>query len=473
MLSFDLYREIRPEFLRLLGTSATPLYLDAADALERESALRAEPITRDEALALVERAIERHAHIELDDAAGLSIRERARTVVERLCAAGWLKADDRADYRRFIVVESSAVDLLEGLRKIARPGAAVFSDNLVSTCNQIANEDVLRVEPWQTIEACAKAVRQGLQELNSVAKSVERHTRLQLEAKSLRENLAVIFDEYSSNVGRGAYSELVRSRLPTRLPEAREALDKLQNDPELRQKMADELQRRDGSDPAAAMAQVRARMHDLSLALDRVVPLADEVDRRTADFTRKSLARFRYLQEVTGENRATAQAFFEKLNSHFAGRRVVDAETEISELPALLIADVKLLGGLESLRFPSLRAELGEVEPLDEELGLDVLDRTQRQLAATLRDSLTVARANRFAVAAFEQHGPRVISSKLLRTDDDLADLIACLLHANAREAKYRVEIPRNPDDETGDHRVHDPVLGGTRQLERFHLIQR
>jgi hypothetical protein len=203
------------------------------------------------------------------------------------------------------------------------------------------------------------------------------------------------------------------------------------------------------------------------------VPSADEVDRRTADFTRKSLARFRYLQEVTGEHRAAVQRFFEKLNECFPGRRVVDAESAAGELPALLLCDAKLLAGLESLYTPRLRHSLGEVEPLDDELSDDELDRSRRQLAATLRDSLTVARANRFAADAFAKHGSRVASNQLLRSDDDLADLIACLLHAGAREARFRVEVSRELHDAAADRRTYDAVLAGTRQLERFMLAQK
>ena len=44
---------------------------------------------------------------------------------------------------------------------------------------------------------------------------------------------------------------------------------------------------------------------------DRVLPMADEIDRGTADFTRRSLARFRYLQDVTGERRSEIKTFFE------------------------------------------------------------------------------------------------------------------------------------------------------------------
>lgn len=87
------------------------------------------------------------------------------------------------------------------------------------------------------IQSCIDSVRNGEQELRAVAKSVERPNWRQLEAKSVRENLGVVFDEYAANVGRGVYAELVRSRLPA----ARDAVEGLQNDAELLHKMADEL----------------------------------------------------------------------------------------------------------------------------------------------------------------------------------------------------------------------------------------
>ena len=111
MLYADLFREIRPDFLRLLGSPAARVYLDAADELERESALRPAALTRDEALAITERVVERHAEVIIEESTEQSVRERARAVIERLCGAGWLAADDRTDYRRFIRVEAEAEEL--------------------------------------------------------------------------------------------------------------------------------------------------------------------------------------------------------------------------------------------------------------------------------------------------------------------------------------------------------------------------
>jgi hypothetical protein len=479
MLSEDLFREVRPAFLRILGAPGARVYLDAVDALASESALRTGALGRDEAVALVERVVEHYADVDLEETAGFSAHERARVVIERLIGADWLAAEDRVDYQRFISVEPMAVLLLEALRKIARPGAVEFSDKLVATCNLLTS-GAMDEEPWQTIETCSENVRHGVQELRAVAKSVERHTQRQLAARSLRENLEVVFDQYAEQVGHGAYAELVHARLPTRLSQARYALDRLRNDPELLDRMAAEVQRRQGGEHSAAMARVQNRLHELGEALDRVAPSAEDVDHRTADFTRKSLARFRYLQEVTGEQRAIVQRFFEKLNTDFAGWRVNDAELAIGKAPRLRVCDVKLPAGLDSLYVPRLRHALGEVEPLDEEPSQEQLDHSRRHLAATLRNSLTILRANRFADEAFEKLGKRITSRQLMTSDDakgwkisenHLADLIACLLHTGARGARFEVQVSHGLHDTSADVPQHDCVFGRT-WVQRFILAK-
>lgn len=483
MLSHELSGEIPVEFLRLLGRPGAPVYLDAADALEGESSLRTGELRREDALALVERVVEQHAGVELEDAAGASARDKARTVLEQLIAARWLTAEDRADYQRFIAVAPNTGLLLEALRKIARPGAAEFSDKLVATCNLLRGQ-TLREEPWQTVEACMENVRLGVQELKQVAQTVERHTRRQLGARSVRENLAEVFDQYAQRVGHGAYVRLVHARLPTRLPEARDALERLRNDGEVLQRMAAEVQRRDENcDAATAMARAQNRLRELAEAIDRVIPSADDVDRRTADFTRKSLARFRYLQEVSGEQRGVVQRFFERLNVTLAGRRVRDAGAAIGdEIPALRLCEVEILAGLASLYPPRRRPVPGEVEPLEDEPSDEQLENSRRQLLATLRDSLTVTRANRFADAAFAKLGGAATSEQLLTTDeardwrvsdDQIADVLACLLHAGARGARFEVRLPNGDlQNPAGDRHPHDRVLGRM-LVERFVLTRR
>jgi hypothetical protein len=53
-LAAHLFREVRPDFFRVLAGPLAHLYVDALDALEREAAQRNQGLDREEALALVE-----------------------------------------------------------------------------------------------------------------------------------------------------------------------------------------------------------------------------------------------------------------------------------------------------------------------------------------------------------------------------------------------------------------------------------
>jgi hypothetical protein len=82
-LSTALFREVRPEFFRVLaGAKTGRLYVDALDALERAAELRVQGMERDDALALIEEAVEAHADVPLDesnpDSAALGTRENGR-----------------------------------------------------------------------------------------------------------------------------------------------------------------------------------------------------------------------------------------------------------------------------------------------------------------------------------------------------------------------------------------------------------
>jgi hypothetical protein len=476
-LAAQLFREVQPEFFRVLSGQLACLYLDALDALERESSKRNQGLDREEALALVEHTVEFHWGLATDGddpvIKAVTVRDKARAVIDTLRAAGWLQEEERSDWQKLVIFDPNGVLLLQAIRKIAFPDAAVFSDKLINVCATLGNRDALAEEPWAQIESSIANIQSGLAELRAMQKSIEGHTKQQLAAATLAENLSLVFDRFAEGIGRNCYAQLVRARLPSKLAEARRAVDHLQADPDLLTKMQTEVMHRDPAlAPEPAMARVRLRLNELEELMYQVEPLADAIDRRTAEFARRSQARSHYLQETTSENRGCVQEFFEALNRHFVGRRLSEIDGLGIRFPALMLHDTRLIGGMESLYTPRLRHSVGEIEPLeDPEPGEH--DRALAQLGGTLRDSLTVSRANRFVATLPGGRGTRVESPAILRdhihNDEDVADLIACLLHSRASDAHFHIEVPRR--DSEADSGELDTKL--SYRIERFTLVKK
>jgi len=480
-LATELFREVRPGLFRVLAGKNAATYLDVLDALEVELARRDEGMSREEALAVVDEVLQQHPDFLPDetelqengpeDFTTLPPRERARRVLDYLARrdVGWVEDVQLPDWQRRVRFDAHGATLLDALRRIARPEAAVFTDPFVGVCATLANVDAFAKDPFTHLENCLKGAGEGLRELRGMEKSIERFTRRQLEARTLGEIYGVVFDQYAEQVGHACYAEMVRAQLPARLDAARERIRQILSDTDLLYRMQGEVMRRDGSDAATAMARVRNHLQDLEDKLDFVQPLADEIDRRTAEFTRRSLARSRYLQEVVGERRGQVKELFEKLNREFPGRRLVDLN-ELSGLPPLLLPDARLLAGRDSLYEPPRRRSLDENAPVDDEVSEAMRDHAKAQLGGAMRNSLTVGRANRFVERLPGGKGARIASKDLpIHNDDDLDDVIALLLHAQATEARYLLEVP-GLDEGSGiperDHKL-------TYRLERFFLIKK
>ena len=185
----------------MLAGALARLYIDVLDVLEGEAAQRNEGMSREEALALASEVIENHPDaavaVEGDDdsaqVAALPVRDRARWVLDRLIATGWLEEQLRADYQRLIFFDPNGAILVDALRRIARPNATLFSDKLVGVCAALANTAALAEQPWEHVQASIANVQLGLSELRSMRKSVERLTRRQVESQSLADNLRLLY----------------------------------------------------------------------------------------------------------------------------------------------------------------------------------------------------------------------------------------------------------------------------------------
>lgn len=457
-LSTALFRETRGTgFFRVLAGRNAAFYVDVLDALEAESAERPNGMAREEVIAIIAEVLETHPHFEFDPEPDLpettlatTVRDKARLLLDQLLKCRWLDEPPRRDWRRSIHFDAHGATLMAALRKIAHPDAAVFTDKLVAVCALLADEVELAVRPWQVVENCLSSVRDGLNELRSMQKSVQRFTRRQLEEETLRGNLAVVFDDYSEQMSHACYAELVRARLPLRLPEAsRRVHERLLADAGAMAEMVTEVLRRNPNMPAeTARARVRQALDDLASLIERVLPMADEIDRRTADFTRRSLARFRYLQDVSGERRTEVKAFFVTANHLLTGKRV--SLHELPELPDFRVPAVKLPAGLDSLYTPPVRRAPTEQEAFDD--STDESDREQglRDMERALREALSVQRANAFVRSLPGRKGDAITSAELpLQGESGLTDLISLLLHAESAEARYRLVVERVASEET------------------------
>lgn len=474
MLSADLFGgDVSPWFFRLLSGANAPVYVDAMDALAREMGDAAVGISRNEAVEVAVQVVERHAglRVETEEAPAdedlASPRGQANFILKRLIHTGWLSEPARPDYRRIIHMERAGEIMLDALRRIAAPEAAQFTDKLQLVCTMLINPETFAENPWSDLEACIANGRIGLQELRGMQKSVERMTRRQLTAETLRENLSVLYDEFSESIGHSCYRELVRVRLPIRLKQARKRLEEIESDIRILEKMQGEVLRRNVvPDAAAAMSHVRLRVDELLQVLDAIEPQAEMMDRRAADFARRSFARFRYLQEVGSARREQVQAVFENINHRFAGMRISDIETDIG-LPSPLLAEARMIGGLESLYLPRRRREVGEIDPVDSGFSEDDREACLREMEGNLRDSLTVLRANRFIEGVDFGGAGELLSSDLpIRTDDDLADVAAVLLHGESVDAVYRITTGREREEE---NEVAMDLKAGF-QIERFEI---
>ena len=480
-LSTALFRETRGTgFFRVLGGKNAAFYVDVLDDLEREAADRPNGIAREEAIAMIVETLERHPGFEFEaetdeatfDAQATDTRNRARLILEHLIKSRWLEDPPRRDWRRMLHFDAHGATLITALRKIAWPDAAVFTDKLTGVCAMLANETELAERPWELVENCLSTVREGLNELRAMQKSVQRFTRRQMEEETLQGNLAVVFDDYSEQMTNSCYASLVRARLPLRLPEAvRRIGDRLAGDHGALSTMQEEVLRRHPEMSAeTARARVSQALDELTELLERVLPMADEIDKRTADFTRRSLARFRYLQDVTGERRTELKTFFETVNRHVAGKRLTHPGLSLPDLPEMLLPAMKIPAGLDSLHTPPLRRT-----PTEQEAFVDDVDEMDRQaglrdMEKALRESLSVQRANLFISALPGTKGDRIESSTIaIEGDKGFTDLISLLLHAESPEARYRLEAARVVD-EAHPPRI-DPLDGCA--VEAFSIIKK
>jgi hypothetical protein len=465
-----LYSELNPKFFSVLTGPNARLLLDAVDALEREMPARGDAMERPEALEIIDRVFASGAVLqeEAEEApAGTGTEPPASQVLRRLIAAGWLEEEKRSDYRRLLFLEPAAQTLLEALRTVVSQTVTSFTGKLRLVCDRLAalRFPHSRMEIiWEELKNCLTQTRAGLRELRMIRKQVERYAQRQLKTATIAAALDLLYNEFAAQITQQCYRELIHAKLPERLREAAEGLRSLEHDDVALQHLhADFL--RTNPDSPGAMQEILRTIEELSISLGDVEPTADRMDGSAADFARRSRSRIRYIQDVGSSRRQQVKFIFDFVRGQPAHVRFADLEDTLN-LPPLRLADTGLLGGT-SLAKGRKSARPASQLPVAAALNEQERKESLREMEKNMRNALRLDRANRFVDRLDLQRGESVASSQMkIHGEDDVLDVISCLVFAPAGGANYRLRTHRETQPQA-------PVLKDLKSgfaIERFEI---
>ncbi|WP_018969544.1 Wadjet anti-phage system protein JetA family protein [Rubritalea marina] len=466
-LSKQIFRDTPNSFFSVLTWRYGKQYIDVLDGIESLQRHRhGVGLSRPELLQLCQDVIDQASFPEGDPT---DDSEEAQTItapemLRQMLQCQWLEEPRRSDYQRVYYLDSRAELLLECLRRMAHPEQVNFTDKLHLVCTRIMDEQAFEDHPLADIEVCNDNLRYGLQELRSMQQSMARLTQRQLHSDTLKENLQVLYDEFSEHISQRAYKSLIDLDLPVRMPLIQNQLESIRRNPQVVAKMELEMQkRRPDLNESEVADYVLQQLEDTQHMLNSVEPQAEAVDRRAAEFARRSFARFRYLQEVSSGRRSEVRELFETINDQYAGCKLNSLPLAL-QLPDLKIPHVDLLGGMDSLFTPRIQREKGTPNPLSEYFDEADIDFALDEISENINASLSVMRANSYASTLdIPEQG---LASAELPTDHEqwALNTVALLLHSEALDSSYEIKTPRDssdytemPDAELVDDRYIDP----------------
>jgi len=469
-LGTSLFSDLSPKFFGVLTGPNARVYLDVVDAIEREMPSRGDALERADVLEIIDRVLASGAVLqdESDDEPNAHEGDQPSSyVLRRLIAAHWIEEEKRSDYRRILFLEPAAQTLLEALRAIVSQTIASFTGKLRLVCDRLSalRYPHSRMELiWEELKSCLVQTRSGLRELRTIRKQVERYAQRQLKTATIAEALDIIYNEFSTLITQQCYRELIHARLPERLREAMEGLTELEQDDLALQKLRDEYLRTE-RDADRAMLEILRTIEELSMALGDVEPTADRVDTSTADFARRSRSRIRYIQDVGSARRQQIKTIFDYVREHLSEVRLGDMEGKL-DLPTMRLSDVGLVGS-SSLTKSRKASDTADRLPVALPLSDEEREESLREMEKNMRNALRLDRANRFVERLDIVPGEILTSDKMpIHTEDDILDVISCLVFAPAGGAKFRLRTKR-------EMQPSEPVVmdaKGEFEIERFEM---
>ena len=444
-LSIQLFEEVRSDFFRILAFESAPLYLDSVDAIASTMPTRGGGIARAEALEIIGDILRINpgSTVEGQTADSSTVPAKSNLVLNKLIGSGWLEEPERSDYQRQIFLDPNAEILLDAIRRIAQPDPAQFTGLLRTVCNNLADPNAAESFSWEDLKACLTNVDSGVRELKAMSKSVERLTRKQLGAATLERSVAIVYGDFSSEIGNKCYRELIRAQLPEKLVQARRGLDHLNGrESALARLQKGLMHHRPQISAGDAMTEVIRTLEAVESGLHSIEPLTERVDARASEFARRSRARIHYLSAVGSSRARQLQDVFRTISERFGGMRLALVEDDLN-LPTLRIGEAGIVSA-ESLRRPPSERSLAEIDSIEDDVSDDERERCVEQMANNIAFSVTVDRAHRFLDEIGCEPGETIssVDLPLKGTSDEIEDVVSLLLYADTESARYQVNVP-------------------------------
>ncbi len=459
LLSQRLARSVATDFFRPLTRPSAPIYVDCADRLIDEAG-EAGRLAHKETLEILREVLAAHPASLLDEDEGAALRDarqRAGQFFNRLLAAGWLEDQTLGLHERWAVISPGLRPLLRMLRDLAEDEVAelkTFADTLRGLCHTLEEEHVL--EPVlndadqirSTMTDLSHRLERAIEQLHAVEKLVSGFEQRQRQSGSAADTLHLLYNEFSQGQHMVCYDALRRGGLLSRIEAARARVADRQDEPLLREKLAQGLRGHYGYEDREAYERAVRMLARLERDLAGLKRRADAIDLRMAAFNRLSQQRYRYQTELRGRRPELVKAYCQAVNAAHAGARFSDLAGQPAGFAPLCL-EVRFFYGQEALFKPrrvkmpvDLSFAPGQAERQSEDDVLAAWKERQRL-------ALTPQRAARLVQRLAAVKGDRVSTEEItLETADDLLDLLAAVAYEHApalagQRVRWSVDGPR------------------------------
>jgi hypothetical protein len=472
-------------FFRPLSRRSAAIYIDCADCLV-EAADEGGQLLHEDARSLIREILLRHPDIQLDEDEGGQLRDlgqRAAQFFNKLLEAHWLEPRRVSLDENYVLIAPALRHLLSALREMAKDRPADLKDfaaTLRSLCRDLLGECALdpnRLDAEamrQTVKDLLDRAARASDQMHAVESLILQHDAAQRASDSAQETLQRFLVDFHAGQHMVCYDALQEAGLLPNLNQARSVAQDALHDPFVKQRLAEGLARHLSLEATATAAYSEAEkwLARLERQLASIPNKQRIIDRRMADFSTLSNARYRYQTEMRSRRPEQVKAYLDDAAKAHVGQTFAGLTREPGM--TLLSSSTEIFFGLDSLSTPR-RAR----PPVDLSFEADRAERDPEAAREEIRRRnlyvLTPQRAARFV----ERHLPAIgarISTEHLRIlrDDELLDLLAVLSFdrgpsaASGKHVRWRIHPVRADFGTEPEHIPHD--VEADRKTERFAL---